>query len=354
MKVNKVENESGQEPVAYNPENMTITNSFGSWHTVPDDYVQVAEYKATTGSSATDTTLGGKVTTTYASYISTTQAADTYEGQVKYVMVHPYDGTAPEKVVPEEPISQCPTQVPGITYMQDITDQNEDTILASMTDNAQYYLRDKRDGTPYCVSKIVNGNNVTALWMTQNLRITGTISATDSNFSGSDFNVSAYDLKTDGASGGACHYETGGYNNPCSRTPDADDLTATGLTAEQIGAWYNYVAATAGEITGDDNTAIATQDICPAGWHLPSRDTNGGAGSINSITSSVSAFSPVTGGNYFGGSVSGVRAGYWWSTTDSSSYARYYLTYYTGSGLSAGNASNRVAGGYIRCVRASL
>ena len=89
MKVNKVENPSQGDPVAWNPSNMTIANSFGSWHTVPDDYAKVVEYKASTGSSATDATLGAKLETTYATYISPTQAADTYTGQVKYVMVHP-------------------------------------------------------------------------------------------------------------------------------------------------------------------------------------------------------------------------------------------------------------------------
>jgi hypothetical protein len=79
---------------------MSITNSFDSWHTVPDDYTKVAEYHASTGSSATDQSLGAKVETTYASYISTSQPADTYTGKVKYVMVHPYDGAAPVIEVP--------------------------------------------------------------------------------------------------------------------------------------------------------------------------------------------------------------------------------------------------------------
>lgn len=96
MKVTKVTDSS----VTFNPANMSITNSFDSWHTVPDDYTKVAEYHASTGSSATDQSLGAKVETTYASYISTSQPADTYTGKVKYVMVHPYDATAPVKEVP--------------------------------------------------------------------------------------------------------------------------------------------------------------------------------------------------------------------------------------------------------------
>ncbi|MBR5046119.1 hypothetical protein IKX73_00590, partial [Candidatus Saccharibacteria bacterium] len=65
------------DSTAYNPANLTITNSFDSYHAVPNDYEKVATF-----SSATDQTLGAKLTTTYAAYISNTQAADTYTGKV--------------------------------------------------------------------------------------------------------------------------------------------------------------------------------------------------------------------------------------------------------------------------------
>ena len=89
MKVTKVTDSS----VSYNPTNMSIQNSFDSWHTVPDTYTKVAQYHASTGTSTTDTTLGAKVETTYAAFIAENQSADTYIGQVKYTMVHPYNET---------------------------------------------------------------------------------------------------------------------------------------------------------------------------------------------------------------------------------------------------------------------
>lgn len=99
MKINKVENPQSGSPIVYNPQNMTIKSDteglFSNFHTVPSEYTKVAEYHAETGSSATDTALGAKITTTYAAYVSPSQVADTYTGQVKYVMVHPYDGSAP-------------------------------------------------------------------------------------------------------------------------------------------------------------------------------------------------------------------------------------------------------------------
>ena len=97
MKVSKVDNPVSGDPVTYNPDNMSIQNSFNSWHTVPDVYTKVAQYNSnTTDPATTDTTLGAKIETTYATYISSAQAADTYKGQVKYTMVHPYNHTDPE------------------------------------------------------------------------------------------------------------------------------------------------------------------------------------------------------------------------------------------------------------------
>ena len=75
MKVNKVDDNT-----AYMPANMYIDNSYNAWHTVPSSYQRVAYFNATTGPSSTDTTLGAKVTTTYAAYATSTQVADTYQG----------------------------------------------------------------------------------------------------------------------------------------------------------------------------------------------------------------------------------------------------------------------------------
>ena len=54
---------------------------------VPNEYVKVAHKNSMTDMTAT--TGGVKLTTTYAAYISKTQPADTYTGQVIYTLVHP-------------------------------------------------------------------------------------------------------------------------------------------------------------------------------------------------------------------------------------------------------------------------
>ena len=64
-----------------------LQNNYGNYHTVPSDYELVAKRTAATdvGVEATGSTL----TTTYQVYASSTQPAETYNGKVKYVMVHP-------------------------------------------------------------------------------------------------------------------------------------------------------------------------------------------------------------------------------------------------------------------------
>ena len=93
MKLTKVTNPGGGGPdITYNPNILSITNGYSDYNVVPSSLTQVAEYKDSgDGSSATDQTLGAHVQTTYAAYVSGSQAADTYTGQVKYVLVHPAD-----------------------------------------------------------------------------------------------------------------------------------------------------------------------------------------------------------------------------------------------------------------------
>ena len=67
--------------------------SFSQYHVVPNEYVKVAHKNSMTDMTAT--TGGVKLTTTYAAYISKTQPADTYSGQVIYTLVHPSNHETP-------------------------------------------------------------------------------------------------------------------------------------------------------------------------------------------------------------------------------------------------------------------
>ena len=80
----------------------TIQNSFGSYHDVPTTYTKVAQLN-----SMTDATTGSSVSTTYAAYVKSDQPAGSYNGKVKYTMVHP---------TTETPLSPQTTQAGKICY----------------------------------------------------------------------------------------------------------------------------------------------------------------------------------------------------------------------------------------------
>ena len=66
---------------------------FTSFQEVPDMYTKVAYRLA--GTDTGENAEGSVLTTTYQAYISPTQAAGTYTGQVKYTLVHPNDHDVP-------------------------------------------------------------------------------------------------------------------------------------------------------------------------------------------------------------------------------------------------------------------
>ena len=131
MKLTKVTDST----VSYNPQNLTISTGYDAWTAVPASFTKVAQYKANTGSSTTDTTLGVKLETTYAAYIASNQAADTYVGQVKYTMVHPYNEDAP--LYPQAATPGCINYFPngnnvvGTMGCQSAADGNDIDLLAS-------------------------------------------------------------------------------------------------------------------------------------------------------------------------------------------------------------------------------
>ena len=258
-------------------------------------------------------------------------------------------------------------------YMQDMTDamcQKNVGIngnAENIGDNITVYDKRKNDGNnnyqaddegDYTV-RWINGQ----CWMTQNLRVQGTLSAEDSNFTGNNFNVSAYDFKTNGESGGECDI-TNGYNNACSSTPDSTDLATigNGATTASVGRWYNYYAATAGTISGNDNITEAISDVCPSGWHLPTgpntatgTDSNLLVGNTISdsqaLTAGVTAFGVVASGCYANSSLNSTSYGSWWSATAPGSSTRYHLNYDSNELFSGDIRAGRYYGMSIRCVK---
>ncbi|MBQ6375998.1 hypothetical protein IJJ37_03695, partial [Candidatus Saccharibacteria bacterium] len=237
----------------------------------------------------------------------------------------------------------------SLGYMQDLT---LNSCKAATTD--KYTATDKRDNKVYSVRYINN-----YCWMTQNLRFTGaSVDTTNSNVT-SNKTLTWYSLKDNASSSSTECYGAGssvnGYSNACLQ--DSGDATT--------GVWYNYYGATAGTVSGTSNNTAASEDICPKNWHLPTGPNTTSGTEINNLvgnttsgkqaaTTGLTAFSAVTGGYYYNGSLSITVRGYWWYATASSTANRFNLEYNSSNGLFYGNDwHSRYFGFFVRCVRTS-
>ena len=206
--------------------------------------------------------------------------------------------------------------------MQDFTF----TEANGMREGETRTLKDVRDGQEYSVSKI--GGEV---WMTQNLRFTGT------SLDPSTSNVSAA--------------KTISYGNLSSGN-STDQARIASSSDTNIGVYYNFAAASAMSITGSSNTTIATQSVCPKGWRLPT------LGEIQKLVGSIgttaSRFSPVRGGYYIGGSLGNQTSyGLWWTATPYDASTRHLLVYNSAGSLLIDTSpadDYRYDGFNIRCI----
>ena len=271
-------------------------------------------------------------------YATTSQLAGTYTNTINFIAIA---NTVPLVYMQDLTLSQCQVNVG--------TNGNPANIGDNIT------VVDRRDNNIYTV-RYING----LCWMTQNLRIVGTISSQYSNFDRvSSFNVSEYDL-TDVehcANDGATADNPLGYTNVCSHFSKDSSGNPT--------AWYNYPAATAGQITGIGNTTLATQDICPSGWHLPSGPSTTENTDFNKLvgttgegyqapTIGFTSFNAIAGGYYRNGIINETVIGEYWSTTAYVGYsrARYYLGFYSSIGRFYGTDGNTFSAGiFVRCVK---
>ncbi|MBR0465476.1 fibrobacter succinogenes major paralogous domain-containing protein [Candidatus Saccharibacteria bacterium] len=207
-------------------------------------------------------------------------------------------------------------------YIQDFTKAN----CQAQASSADFKVYDKRDENDYTVHYI-NGE----CWMTQNLRFTGaSLKVGETNVT-SNRTISPYGALTSGDSYTEARKQ---YNNNTN-----------------YGAYYNFCAASAKTVCDYNTQADATQDICPAGWKLPTQ------AQIQTIADNKGAnWNAVVAGYYSGGSLSGAGTyGYWWASTANSATAQYNLYYSNLYGFDFWNVSSygKARGFSVRCVRAS-
>ena len=103
---------------------------YSTFQNVPSSYAKVAKRESSTDVGTT--AEGATLTTTYQAYISPTQAAGTYTGQVKYTMVHPHN---------EVPLQPQPSTAGCITYYANAsTAQGTMGTQCNLTDGASMTL----------------------------------------------------------------------------------------------------------------------------------------------------------------------------------------------------------------------
>ena len=302
----------------------TIVNGYDSYSAIPNNYTLVA--KRTSGTSLNpDTSVSGSYfSTTYAIYAASTQPAGTYNGKVKYVMVHPDNST--HNTIPDIEAAFATAgkrktyQDTGGNYYYSMQDMDS-TICASVDRKGiatATQLVDMRDNNLYWVAKLDDDN----CWMTSNLDLdiggTNVAALTSENTdisttaSGSGIYLSGY-TEQDGvwtwnpvstaitsnyyidnitvkpsawptdnyttpysAEGGDTYYYTSNTTGNDTRYNSLQACKNASHTEDECkryfaGNYYNWTAA----IASNNSTNISTNDsrvpnsICPKGWRLP-------------------------------------------------------------------------------------
>jgi len=225
-----------------------------------------------------------------------------------------------------------------ITNMQEV---NKDVVI-NTPNGTTATLTDIRDNKTYTVRKVDS-----TIWMTQNLRFIGTeINPATTNIDTAK-TLTYYQLDSDD-----CNSTDRGGNgvyNLCIKEGVDENNDPT--------VWYNYAAASAGTITGEENTEEAIYSLCPKGWELGTTHI-----SYTTDANTISIFNPVGGGYYEGGTLKispNSWRSWWWSRfvgDGSNPYTRNGTTQVkrndgNGDYLFGGQGvvQARYVGGYVRC-----
>ena len=354
---------------------------FSQYHVVPNEYVKVAHKNSMTDMTAT--TGGVKLTTTYAAYISKTQPADTYSGQVKYTLVHPSTADAPiEPVTIEDAYSKAgKTKLNGYYKIQDM-DSTICSKVSQYSGDGMAEVIDVRDNNIYRIAKLADDN----CWMLDNLALDPTNSATAANMNASNTNATQEAI-TNLLNGGStttgwgntavANVTTNFSNNDSYVQPRINNASKDTLVTSydpastngqaKVGIYYNFCAASASTYCYESGSGIdvsdtlidAPEDICPANWRMPTGGNTGeyfklaqkyGSDASNTNSLQYNLSTPLS-GSYYGSSTHGQGSyGYWWSSTYVNSNYMYNL------GVDPANVypnnRNRSYGQPMRCLMA--
>lgn len=238
----------------------TITSPYTTYQQIPASYAKVASYN--------EYTTGGSIIPHYQISLGQGQPAGTYEGKVQYVLVNPSgaDGSASSLLV-----------------MQNMTSSD-------CTSTAKRVI-DIRDSHIYTVQRLKDGK----CWMMENLDLGRTSISTDLTSTNTNLatTVTAATFNSWKKTKATDNYDSGEFISLTSSNT-RDGLAYDAISGTPYGTLYNFYAATAGTVSGEDSRSDAQYDICPAGWRLPTGGDSGEFQALyNQYNSSALMMAPI-------------------------------------------------------------
>ena len=225
-------------------------------------------------------------------------------------------------------------------------------------------LKDFRDDNSYAVAKLADGK----CWMVENMRInpaSANITTANTNSPTESFMESA---TVSSSSNNNCTSDTSecidtvSYNlNNLDRNLNASyDTNSVTSAWYSYGGMYNWYTATAGNGTYNTLSAVASGDICPAGWKLPTgNNRNGDWDTLNTVINN--SFVSDTGlrtypnnliysGDFNGSAPTGrgYQGRFWSSTSVANAKAARFG--YRSNSTTPSNSYNKWANFSIRCL----
>jgi len=349
------------------------------------------------GTNATDFTIAAKA--------SVTQAYGDYQNVIIFTVV----SNIPPKTINDLDYMQD---------FKTLTASDKTSVLASMTEGQSYTLADKRNNKTYAIAKLADGRvwmrenlalDLTALSQSQ-LYGTGSDAGKMTNASNETLGylkgASSRDvanepngnyptaavskawtssaqnyysvpmIAVDSATSGPCNnaycVDGGSAGSPWSYDSETSETIngVTSIVQGKIGVYYNYCAASAGsycygngtDYTGSpesdpDTTTLldVKEDICPAGWRLPTSNSGGEfqalytayGSNVNNFQTALST--PLSGYFYSGKAYDQGHSGFFWSSTwyDTNNMGVLYI--YSSSMYPSGY-DTRSYGFSVRCI----